>query len=505
MSETLRFSFGLMVAAASVLGYGLLAARFTKINSSLAANGVIGTAILSALLMTEHFFIPLQPTADLVTLIPGVICFAFLFRWRSGIELVLIAVTIWWAVQFDRMNVVPYDHALYHLQSAIWNTLDPAIPGITNLHTRLGFNSAMLVLGAGLNIPKLGGWSLSFLASALMEGMIAAELLLSIRSSKKTVSRIYCLIAAMIFLLEPRWVLVSTYMSPDPVAAMGVLYAILLFLEKRISELWICAPFLITVKLSTAPLVLLLDWNRSVKKYKVAAAVGMVVFTIWVARNVVLSGHLIFPVAATKLPVSWAERNERTQDTADWIRSWARDPGKSLQETSGWRWIKPWLGRNSSDAGLRASVEMSLAGLILLIWKRALRGLDWRLILSIALAIVYWFVAAPEYRFAAGFLLGFGFLLTAYALDRIELLRLDNTTTGITIAILVVLLGRMASVQPTAGWPHTEQPAVRLAVTPSGGRIWAPIKTDQCWAVIPCSPEPQTVDYYPPRALLREP
>jgi hypothetical protein len=509
MSEPQKLALGFLLATCSALGYGLLASRFTRSNdgpsdNNLAQDGVAGMAILTTLFMAAHFFVPLRQTTNLIILLPGVFAFPFFLKRRFLIELPVLAVMIWWAFQFTRSYPAVWDHGLYHLQSAVWNTLGPAIPGIANLHTRLGFNSSIFVLAAGLNIPVLGGWHLGLVSPALIEGMIAAALLLSIRSSTQTVVRLYCFVALMVLFYEPRWLLQWSYISPDPVVTMGVIYAVLLFLEKRTAALLLLVPFLITVKLAAAPLVLFLDWKpSSLKQYRIAAVMGMVILSIWVSRNVVISGHLLFPVAATRIPVPWAVPKDLTQNTANWITSWARAPGKKPEETRGLGWFRAWGNRTYENEPARSAFEIFCVGVALIPWRKALRRIDWRLFLAIALALLFWFVSAPDPRFAIGFMFAIAFMMLAYGLESIDLLRLEAHNAWIVIAVLIVMLGRTASLQHSLDWPQMEQPDVRLAVTHAGDRIWAPIPPDdRCWAVIPCTPEPDAIRYYPARAKM---
>jgi hypothetical protein len=504
-SDPGRLAIGVIVTSAAALGYGLLAGRFTKSDSNLAREGTIGIAILAVLGMAENFFVPLRQPWNLLTLLPGVIALPFLFKRRFLPDFVVITVMVWWAVQLSRTGAALYDFSLYHLQAVLWNSLDRTIPGLANLHTRLGFNSSVMVLASGLNIPGLGGWSLSFLATALIEAMITADFVLSLRS-EKTIVRVYSMVVLVCLLLKPRWLLDQSYLSVDPIIAMGMIYVVLLFLDSGVPELLLIVPFLITVKLSSAPLLLLLYWNRlSLKKYRVAALLGTLFLFIWVARNVVLSGHLLFPVAATRLPVAWAVPKGSTQSTAAWITSWARIRGGALSETEGLGWILPWFHSFVRLERVQAVASMVALGVILLAWKRSLRPLDWRLLSVLALALLFWFVEAPGMRFGIGFLFAFGFLLLAYGLNCIEAFQLSPKVARIAQIFVVAAMGLSAPRHASPDWPKVDRPAVQLAATPSGNQIWTPVSGDQCWDVMPCAPNPDMISYYPERALLSAP
>jgi hypothetical protein len=507
MSEPVKLVLGFLVATLSALGYGLLAARFTKAENSqprtnLGGDGAVGVTILTAIFLFANFFVALQHTVNLVILLPGVIAFAVFFQRRFLIDLPILALMIWWALQLSRSGPASWDHGLYHLQSTMWNTVEPAIPGIANLHARLGFNSSVFVLAAGLEIPRFGGWHLALVSPVLIEGMIVTDLLLSIRSSKEKVAAMYCFIAVVFLLFAPRWLIVLSYMSPDSVTALGIVYAIFLFLEKRNAVLLLFVPYLITVKLAAIPLLVLLDWKQSLRKYRAATIVGAAFLFLWMGRNVVLSGHLLFPVAATGLPVSWAVPEDVTRNTADWITSWAREPGKGLKDTQGLGWFRGWLSRTYANDAAKSAFDLFCVAIVLLVWTKALCRVDWRLVSALALALLFWFISAPDPRFGIGFMLATAFLMLAYGLDSTGLLRLEVGNTWIVIVILIVGLAKTASAEYTLEWPKMMPPKLRLAITSTGDRIWAPVPIeDRCWAVIPCAPAAEDIRYYPERVL----
>jgi len=505
VSEPLELTAGLILATFSALGYGRLATRLLKIEGALAADGVIGTTILTTIFAVVHFFFALQGTVNLAVLAPGILLLAILFKRRFLIELPVIAAMVWWAVQFSRTGGATYDQGLYHLQTMLWHNTDHIIVGLANLHTLLGYNESHFILAAGLNIPSLGGWSLSFLATALVEAMIAADLLFSIRSSTEKIARLYSFVVVVFLLAEPRWILGPNYLSPEPIVALGVLYSFLLFLDKRKTALLLWVPFLLTVKLTSAPLMLLLDWNRESLR-KPAALVGALILTVWLAGNIVLTGYLAFPVAFSRLPLPWAVEKARAADLTHWITSWARGPEKTFQETSGLKWLRPWANRMYAQQELRGALVMFAAGIFLLVYKKALRRLDLRLHLVVAAGLIFWFAAAPDPRYGRGFIFGAALVIIAYGVESLELLQFDPSNAVIVVALLACWLGVSAAQQGGGeDWPKTEHPAVRLAMTPSGHAIWTPVYGDQCWAVLLCSPAPQMIEYYPKRVIPMAP
>jgi hypothetical protein len=124
--------------------------------------------------------------------------------------------------------------------------------------------------------------------------------------------------------------------------------------------------------------------------------------------------------------------------------------------------------------------------------------LDLRLLLVVAAGLIFWFIAAPDPRYGRGFIFGAALLMITFGFESLELFQIGPGNTGIVVALLPCWLGISAAQQGGGeDWPKTEHPAVRLATTPSGHNIWAPVYRDQCWALIPCSPEPQMIEYYP--------
>jgi hypothetical protein len=124
----------------------------------------------------------------------------------------------------------------------------------------------------------------------------------------------------------------------------------------------------------------------------------------------------------------------------------------------------------------------------------------------ITLALLFWFISAPDPRFGFGFMFAAAFLMLAYGLYSINLVRLESSNTWIVITVLMVGLSRMASAEHNLEWPKMIPSTLRLAFTPASDRIWAPVPPDdRCYALVPCSPEPENIRYYPERAIQRAP
>jgi hypothetical protein len=146
---------------------------------------------------------------------------------------------------------------------------------------------------------------------------------------------------------------------------------------------------------------------------------------IWLASGIATSGCLLFPAASTcfaELP--WSVPPGVTRATAAAVTGWARSPTSDyLAAATGWNWIRSWPEAMLAKRAFIAPLCATLAILLFVIgcsvvWARianAHRGIEVRrfleetaclygLAVSVA-GIVFWFLLAPDPRFALGFLL----------------------------------------------------------------------------------------------------
>jgi hypothetical protein len=129
----------------------------------------------------------------------------------------------------------------------------------------------------------------------------------------------------------------------------------------------------------------------------------------WLARGIITSGYPAYPATIGAFDVDWRVPRERAVNEANWIRSWARRPGVHWSEVLGnYRWLRPWLAETMTlkfdvlfPLALAAVGGLGIAGAAY--GRRGGPGLGRRSFLFLlphAASLVYWFVTAPDKRFA---------------------------------------------------------------------------------------------------------
>jgi hypothetical protein len=413
-----------------------------------------------------------------------------------------------------------FDTYLYHLQVVRWTVDHPAVPGLANLHARLGFNNSAHLFAALTEVlwPRQSAHlALGFLVLASV--LHHLELLLGRAGSRSSTAR-----AAAPITLVYVAVLVATHqvasLSTDGALAVLVVAAFLEMLDTRraafragtsLTVVAALATTAFTTKLGGLPMVaasaVLVGW-RSLRARRLVDLVAPLVLPAallvgFFARQAVLSGWLLFPMPYGNLHLSWSLPRQTVVDVFETIKCWARLPNHDTSEVlaNGFLfWFRPWF------AGFARSKEAVLLPLALAVGAVALglrassrpaagwpAGLG-AARLTVVASLMFWFLGAPDLRFGRAF---FWLLLAVLAAPIV--IRLVHTRGGRFAvagasallalwagAFSITLPGSAASLPPLA---HFEAQVVRLE---SGLQVLVPIAAnDRCGdALLPCTPTP---------------
>jgi hypothetical protein len=545
-----------VVAASILLTWLVCAAVFIGIGSSflgqirkeyaLTDAFWIGIAIAVAILEIYHFVRPVDLGAT--TLIA---CFGFvgaLLRRRSLLrELKKIrSIGLWTALCYITLIVLlalrsagpceHYDTGLYGAAAIRWATTYPVVPGLANLHGRLGYHSSVFLCLAALD---QGVWV--DLAHHLFVGLIIAGLLAYIVPAYFRLLRgtsissgdwffSILLIPAMFWAAEGQ---IVGSMTDVPATAACFAGAALLFrgFSKELSarddssspdQRLVVAMALFALaavfKLSTV-VVAGLGWSiaflqlwsltmKSGKRIQLIAAslvLSAAIVVPWIACGLVQSGYPFYPKALLGMPVDWQVPSAAANWETAAIRSWARMPHARLSETQGFRWIGSWVRGNSRNReGLEVPILIAMAGGLACIFalvrrKRtgAWQGL-WLLIPSLA-GCLFWFLQAPDPRFGEA-----AIWTTAGTLGTLGVVYLfqDKELKWRRIALLGLAAITAWCLYPRTLWRLSARPLLgvhgflRLPVvkvvsrqTLSGLVVYVPAEGDKCWdAPLPCTP-----------------
>ena len=438
-----------------------------------------------------------------------------------------------------------YDSGLYHLPTLDWMFAFPAVPGLANLHGRLGFNSGSIAYTAfvGSAVPPE---IVSHFANGLLAVAVGVEVLLALRvllrrgrPPRHYAPELVLLLATPALLMpiheataisSPSLDLPALVVSlaaalyvgrvaaadeqhPADWVATTALLALLPVMRVQLGVFTVIAAVLLAVGVRT---------GRTTAPFgrRLVLAVGGIpalVWGAWTAHGIVLSGYLIYPSTLSRLPVSWAVPVAVGDRETAWIRSWARTPGQPPEQVlNDSSWLGPWARRIAADPEIRGMTLLLTAGVVVLVYlsRRGRQQSGGRprpaesrnhplLVIGAASAgtLVVWFLLAPDPRFSLGPL---WLAAAAPAAAATSLLWPHRRAVGIVAVGVFLTVGGGFSAREllvthqlapqgavgTGRWGLNEAPQVPLvAFVRDGTRFYRPAQGDQCWAKsLPCTP-----------------
>ena len=545
------FSFFLLWAV-SITGYGSILIwlfrdyKFSK-NIRIAVFGILGLAILTVMGNIFNFFIPLNLIFSTVVTAIGVILFGINFKkiidGFSKYELIFLIVLIAYLtfVPFNWANF--NDTGIYHLQSMKWLHESRTPLGLANLHGRLGFNSSWFTVAAIVDWPVLLKESPLFIINAMVMFFTGSAIFLTFK--KTILDKISFSDYFLIFMLIA-WFGKTPFNMASPAPDLPVMLLILFIVYLVICAVEkiehfrviifiaiIYSVFALTIKLSALPFVLglfilllcmeiykrkkHLDIVSDTKVYWYKLIVSSSIIVVpWIVRNIFLSGCIVYPVSFTRFGnLKWVAKLSQVKSEMAWIRSWARKPSTPSKEVlSDWNWFQPWFrGFLRSE---RLFFGILFAGIILiflcLIFNRKKILLDNKkfvipLIITI-LAVVYWFITAPDLRFGYGFLFSLVLLMFSFGFYHINVAFINwNIKKIFLLLILIFFLFRTVPLiintnsinrSFSTNWLPMVSIEVEERKTKEGSTIYVPAEGDQSWY----GPLPITPNFNPEIKIL---
>lgn len=445
-----------------------------------------------------------------------------------------------------------YDTLLYHWGALRWMNTFPAVPGLANLHIRLGTPSGWLVFAGLLDNGPMDGrtaWVLCGFPLAVLHCQWFH--FLHPLKTRDSGTRLF-LILSLPFLIYK-----SARMSPslyfDLPAHLLLMVCLLELFQIRagyiswtaltaddFTRLLVPAALSFAIKPIGAPVLILivLAWllhagprilqHRSLLPVCWPCLIPALLAFGWLARNAILTGWLCFPMPLAALPVDWRvpenppqtavgfESMQTVRGQLETIKGWARDKGIDTYKTAIHapirNWAPVWFRRYQHRVEI--GWLLPLTGLFILglvtamIGQRKPAGFDCFLLLGLCLQLGFWFESAPDLRFADG-LIWMGVALTASRL--LHRILPESSSTAIAICLTLCLssaaIPHLIQIRKTATGRiigHAYPMPVK-AVTVQNGQmphliVWFPLHKDLCGdAPIPSTP------YIQDRLHWREP
>jgi hypothetical protein len=465
------------------------------------------------------------------------------FRWKSVFfwnQLLLLVI----ATNLISYLVGPvhflYDTGMYHIQAMNWVANQPVPLGLGNLEGRLGFDSAWLLFESAFRFERYLRWSHLAVAEiairALVVAWIANGLLIELGKGWQTKSMLYfaAIVALPVFIL--RFQYTTTDMSANLLAFCAwIAFCRLMLLDegerrtigdRDLVLLLVLVALAVTIKPTMLPIILLpafllVRMSREemylliIARGRVYALVALY-FALWLGRNFMLSGCLIYPVDVTCTTVPWGVGAAQAKFEAAFIAGSARHPDPealTYAELLNTAWIPAWFARRMSTWG-----GMAAAGFVVFISffliacfvarffnayfvarrdrsreRRDARQLVCASFVCAAAGIVL-FLTVPEPRYWWVFFAILGATLVFQGFRMCDYAPLKIGVTPVTTKKCIFWSAVFAVVTTLATALHcdlvplTAPIPVSRTVTVSGGtQIYMPERGHLCWELFPCT------------------
>ena len=245
----------------------------------------------------------------------------------------------------------------------------------------------------------------------------------------------------------------------------------------------------------------------------------VLILLVWTTRGYILSGVPFYPLALFHFSADWAVPLDKVRDEADRVYSWARAPRTPKSEVLGnWGWLLPWfqrVGKMIVDViyplvfGL-VVLFATLTARITTVSKNLLPSRsDFLLLVPTVGGLIYWFVMAPDPRFAAAlfWLFSLGSVLVCLSHTRYLLPGgWFGVAAGVVFAGLYLPVARALVRHPelfrdvsTTGFYRVATARLVERQTRTGLVVYTPEQDDRCWdSPLPCTP------FFNPNLRLRK-
>lgn len=509
--------------------FNILLKRFFKFSfRSIPYKVLIGFCIVLLLLGFLHFFFPLN-TVVLISLLVISSFSIITLLWKAitkkrkpsrvpNLPLILIVISsslltlLFLNSTFGTLYV--YDHGFYYLQILEWYKEYPLVVGLANIHGRLGFNNSSFLLFPifeDLNLiavdsnwvnAGLGLFTIFFSLWNLYKVITVKQYSIS----KIFLGFIWLPICIYLFSNSGRS-LVS--ISPDNyIFYLQLILTGVLLSFRKISEyefkkkfflVLLLSSTLFTIKLSGGVFAIgavLLLAVFTLQRFKLkqlvkyswfwfSISIASLIVLITITRSFLLSGYPFYPSGILDINPKWSVTKEVMENELCFVKSWARDRSKAcVSYMNEWEWVKPWFTRLSKETVWPYLMVGSLLLMIFSISKKLLKRTD---ILGIHLILisstVYWFILAPDPRFALGIFWSFILLNGSIIITKYK--SIIHYSLFMDLIILVVLLSNISfekieteSLSKSVEIRKYEQ---KYEMTDSNIKVNTPSRGVECW------------------------
>lgn len=351
-------------------------------------------------------------------------CITSIQYWKWGL-LLLALISVLTATLGHPKNV---DSGNYHVQQIQWMSKYSIVPGLGNLLFNYAYNQSSFLVESLFSFSSIFDNPIrtlnGFLAFAVISNAIMG---LNIKNSKLNIIHAFTIV--FFFVYYRNWL---SSPSPDIVIAL-IVYSVFFLSIRKINEskstdvdftlvsILFIALSAVTIKLSAAllPLVVLLFMilsrnNSIIRRFTgIAFLFGLLILTPWLARSVIYSGYLIFPVAELDLfQVDWKIPTVVVHAVKDAILAFSINPELPTQDIISLSYIERlsvWYNHNSIvDILLLFTVLLIQLVFVIKLANNRVKNTQQKELTFVGFVIfvnlVFWFVNAPDFRFGSPYL-----------------------------------------------------------------------------------------------------
>ncbi len=325
-----------------------------------------------------------------------------------------------------------FDSGLYHAQAIRWIEEYGVVPGLANLHCRLAYNSAAFTLTALYSMEFFVGQSLHTVAGFMAMVLCGKALsVVQVFTRKKVLVSDFVKVALLFYIS----IIYTEMMSPasDYFAMLFLFYIVLTWIEleekqeKNIasySMLCVLMAVAITVKLSAAIMLLMVLKPAVIlikeKRYsQIAIYIGLGVLAVfpYLARNVILSGWLVYPFPSIDLfSFDWKIPAGEARYDAEEIRVYAKGmTDVLLKDTPMSQWLPNWFAslKGLEKIWVLGSVVSVVLGTVAMVWgfvKKEIKYYGFYFLEAVLIAgYLFWQIGTPLVRYGYIYILAFPF------------------------------------------------------------------------------------------------
>jgi len=305
--------------------FGVYVVKITKIPANFTEKVFIGLVVSNTITTCLSLFFPINIFVLLSLLL---LCMFLLFFIRKDLKELWCLLyenkrILFWSLPvifiaslISLSSPMNLDTGLYHLQSIKWIEQFPVVPGLANLHGRLGINPNIFTFFALTSLRAVFNqeiFSVNFVIFSVLV-IYFADKLFSLYK-KQGVSDLFVFNSIVLLIIFQCSYNLSSP-SPDFLAQTIPLFVFTRIIDlsaqkektalKTFIPVLILIIYLLTVKLTALPIVLLFVFVLIKYKNEILKSLGLLpllclIILPWIIRNIILTGWLIYPFPALDL------------------------------------------------------------------------------------------------------------------------------------------------------------------------------------------------------------